>query len=881
MTVPTPFWSLHTHSRYSANDAMPKVDALVAAAASLDYPALGLTDHGTVSGVVQLYKAARKKGIEPLPGIELYVTADREQKKQGNMHLTMAALSETGYRNLVGVNNMATRNFYYKPRIDMADFAGLAEDGKTNGLVVGTGCYFGIVQQALIHQGYHAARQIVATLAGWFPNVYVELHNHGVPRETEEELTEDEICRNLISIADELGLPYIIAADSHYISPDEQVLHDALKRMVSFSDDVDEAVFPGGPYSLLSRDDLKQFFEPWMIEQSCDNLAALAERCHVRLPELEEFQLKVPDVSLTGDAQRELEDLVWSCYEGQRDEQSLRAQRIRDELEVIRISGMAGYVLLVWDVCRFMLENDIWFHTRGSASGSYVMYLIKVTQVDPIDWGLRMDRFMSTDRTRPPDVDLDVQHDRRDEVIVWLGDRFSVRQVGSHMQMGLTSNEEDEGKGSLLIKYFSSIRKRGGAGGGTWSDIPANDKLLLKRLASYQLISGPGTHAAGYIVAPDERSVAQLPLSMIPGRKAMVTAYGKKDVEALGFCKLDLLGLRTKTGVRMACEYLSDNPREFYESIPTNDKEVFRKLGTGQVEGVFQLEGVTFARGCREMKPRNLKEVVAIQALFRPGMTGSKLDKRFLARRARKEPMPDLHPDILAITKETYGVALYQEQIMALMRAIGMNADELTDTLDAVKASNAGTEQAREFLHSIEGRVSQLATDRGWSPEDVGWLVDGLAGYAEYSFNKAHAASYGIESYRTAWLTVHHPMEFWAGMLVAYVGHKNENVYVAAARKNGVRVLPAHVNYSAAMYSIDRKKNAIRKGLLAIKGVGRVAAAEIAEKAPFSSLTDLGERCIPRKVSGSKGLALKKPPPECGGVVAALYDYGALDGLDQ
>lgn len=879
MTVARPFWSLHTHSRYSANDALPKVDALVAAAVSLDYPALGLTDHGNPSGSVQLYKNCRKKGIEPLPGIELYVTPDREHKKQANMHLTVAALSERGYRNLVHVANTAARNFYYRPRLDLADMAQMAEDGKTGGLVVGTGCYFGIVQQALLQQGPGAARQLVATLAGWFPHLYVELHNHGVPR-TEGELTEDEIVEQLIAIADEVGVPYLIAADSHYIHPSEQEVHDALKRMVSFSEDVDEAVFPGGPYSLLNRDDLKAFFEPHVIERSCDNLADLAERAFVRLPELEEFQLKVPDVSLTGDAQSELERLCMDLFV-ETSQPDSRMQRLKDELEVIRISGMAGYLLLVWAVCKYMLDNDIWFHTRGSASGSYVCYLTRITQVDPIEWGLRMDRFMSTDRTRPPDVDLDVQHDRRDEVIAWLGDRFSVRQVGSHMQMGLTSNEEDEGKGSLLVKYWSSQRKQGRAGG-SWSDIPRADQDLLKRLASYQLISGPGTHAAGYIVAPDEASVAQLPLSMIPGRKALVTAYGKKDVEALGFCKLDLLGLKTKTGVRLASEFIwPDDPLGYYERIPTNDKEVFKKLGTGQVEGVFQLEGVTFARGCREMKPRNLKEVVAIQALFRPGMTGSKLDKRFLARRAKKEPMPELHPDILEITKETYGVALYQEQIMALMRRIGMNADELTDTLDAVKASNAGTEDARAFLLSIRDRVAELATARGWSAEDVKWLVDGLAGYAEYSFNKAHAASYGIESYRTAWLTVHHPLEFWAGMLVAYVGHKNENVYVAAARKNGVRVLPAHVNSSQAMYSIDRKKNAIRKGLLAIKGVGRVAAAEIAEKAPYASLTDLGERCIPRKVSGAKGLALKKAPAECGGVVAALFDYGALDGLDQ
>ncbi len=854
------------------------------------YPALGVTDHGNISAAVQLYKAARKKGIEPLPGEEFYITPDREHKKQGNMHLTVAAFSETGYRNLVHLNNAAARNFYYKPRLDLADLADFAENGKTGGLVLGTGCYFGIVQQTIENFGSRAGLQLVRTLAGWFPNTYVELHNHGVDR-TDGGITEDEMVDELLWIADRLGLPILIAADAHYLKPEDQPLHDALKRMVGFSENVDEAVFPGGPYSLLNRDDLKAYYEPHVIERACDDLADLAERAFVRLPELEEFQLKVPDVSRTGDAQHELEEKVWEAFNQQQDQAQGRWQRVREELEVIRISGMAGYILMVWYVCDFMFRHDIWFHTRGSASGSYVLYLLKITQVDPLVWGLRMDRFMSTDRTRPPDVDLDVQHDRRDEVVAMLSDRFSVRAVGSHMQLGLTSNAEDEGKGSLLVKYWTSQRKQGNAGG-TWKDIPYADQELLKKLAGLKLISGQGTHAAGYIVAPDEAVVAQLPITRMGQGKDVryVTAYGKKDVEALGFCKLDLLGLKTKTGVRKACEMIveqlplgtahGDTAIDFYNAIPTNDKEVFKRLGTGNVGGVFQLEGFTFARGCREMKPKNIGEVVAIQALFRPGMTGSKLDKVFLARRAKKQSMPEMHSDIEVVTKDTYGIALYQEQIMALMRAIGMGPDELTDTLDAVKASNAGTEQAREFLKSIEGRVAELAYARGWDRSDVGWLVDGLGGYAEYSFNKAHAASYGVESYRTAWLLVNHPLEFWAGMLQAYVGAKQEPIYVAEARKQGVRIMPAHVNHSAATYSVDRSKNAIRKGLLAVRGVGRVAAAEIAEKAPFTSLTDLGERCIPRKVSGAKGLALKKSPPECGGVVAALFDYGALDGLD-
>lgn len=892
MTVPNrPFWSLHTHSRYSANDALPTVQAMVDRAVKLGYPALGLTDHGNISGAVQLYKACRKAGVEPVPGIELYLTPDREAKEQSNYHLTVAAYSTMGYRNLVHLNNQAQANFHYRPRLDLADLAHMAERGDTAGLLVSTGCHFGLVTQTLLKNGNQAARQIVNALAMWFPKVYVELHLHGVPKGYNgHRFTEMDIIEELIDIANAVGVPYILADDAHYTHDHHQPLHDGLKTMVSFSDDPSEAIFPGGPYSMHDRRHYEAILPKDIVDTACSNLWDLAQKASVRLPELESFIAKMPDVSTTGSPQSELEQLVLGKIEDPD-----RMVQAGDELAVIEKIDAAGYLLLVEWVCSFMRDKGIWFHTRGSASGSLVCYELGITQVDPIKAGLRFDRFMSPDRISMPDIDLDVEHERRDEVIAALEERFSVRQVGSHMQLGLTAEEDDEGTGSLMVKYFSAAKKRGEEVH-AWADIPKEGQQLLRDLGALKLISGPGTHAAGYIVAPDEAAVAELPLTWMPGRGALVTAYGKKDVEALGFVKLDLLGLKTRTAIRIACEsiwrdgnYLAEdwtyaNAYDVWDQIPDKDADTFKRIGKGDTDGIFQLEGKAFTFGVRDMKPKSLADIIAAQALFRPASTKAGVHTRYMARRAKKEELPPLHADLLAETKETYGLPLYQEQVMGACRRLGMSSKELTQVLDALKASNDNVGAAQAYLDSITPRIEELAAARGWEANDIAWLVNALAAYGDYGFNKAHAASYGLVSWRTAYLATHHPLEWWHAMLVAFQGAKRgkqdlESHYVRATRAAGVRVAPAHVNKSGTTYTLDREANAVRKGLTSVKGVGRVAAAELALHAPYTSLSDLGERVTPRRVSGARGLALKKEPDECGGVIAALHDAGALDGL--
>lgn len=880
-SISRPFWSLHTHSKFSANDALPEVGAMVARAVALDYPALGLTDHGNPSGAIQLYKACRKAGIEPLPGIELYVVPDTESAGRGdNMHLTIAAYNEVGYRNLCHLASLTARRFWFKPRVDFADFAAMAQDGATAGLVVGTGCFFGVLPQTLITQGPAAAVSLAQTLAGWFPRVYVELQNHGISehREGLPDVTDDEVMDGLWDVAQLAGLPVIVTRDSHYIDEEDQGLHDALKELVSFSDNPDDAVFPGGGYFMTDEAGLRPYFPPKILAAGIDSLTDLANASYVRLPELETFSLKIPDVTFHADPQTELEEKVLAAMDPAAKKKPAYMNALRSEFDVIRTGEMAPYLLLVNMVCQFMQDKGIRYAARGSASGSQCCYWLGITQADPIAYGLRMDRFLSSNRMKPPDVDLDVEHTRRDEVIAFLKSKWAVQPVGSHMKYSLFDDDEGEGdnsKGSLRVRFYSTLKKRGITAPPAWRDLPEHDKKMLYALADMKLISGNGKHAAGYIVAPNEAVLSQLPLTYIASSKTLVTAYGKKDVELLGFLKLDLLGLRTQTAIRL----MEESSGISFDAIPETDRATFRDIGSGENTGIFQLEGWAMSKGCSQLKPRKLSDIIAAQALFRPATMRSGATGDYRARRAGRDAVPLRHDDIMKATAETYGVLLYQEQVMDVMQSLGMTPPELEEMLDAVKASNEYSEGAALVIEEKMPYIRELATGRGWSGNDIDWLVDGLGAYAEYSFNKAHAAAYGIIAYRTAYMRTNHPLDFWRAMLVAYADHDNITKYTVAARRAGIRVLPPHVNQSAVTYTMVRERNAIRRGLIAVRGIGITGATELAAKAPYASLSDLGERVLPRRVTGAKGLALHKTPAESGGMIAALENAGALEGL--
>ncbi len=872
--APMPFWSAHTHSAFSAKDALPTPKAVVDRAVELGYPALGLTDHGTLAGIAQMYKAARAAGIEPLPGVEAYVALDRGAQRPSTMHLGLLATSPDGYRNLVSLVNASQRNFKYKPIMDLADFASAAENGATKGIAVMTGCWFGLAPTLLRSDGeLTGARNVISALAGWFGSgCYVEIQNHMITARGHDD-TKRSI--ELQAIADSLGLPTVITQDSHYCHEIDRAAHETMKRLVSWSDDPDDAVFPGDGYHMVDTEWMADHHTRRVFDSGMEGLEDLLGKAKVRIAELDTFKAAIPNVTpgkdpddvLLSMASERLTELIVS---GGIPKAKAReySDRVDAELDVLASAGFAGYLLFTAKVCEWIREQGIVYNIRGSASGSLLCYLLGITRLDPVKWGLPFERFLSTDRQSMPDIDIDVEDTRRDEVMAMLSDRYVTYRIGTWSTMGLSKH--DDTKGSLVVQWRKQQRRMGKDPS---VDIPEDEMHGLRVLSSHAPYLGMGVHAAGVVVAPDEASLSGLPLHWVASSKSMVTAFPMKDVEAMGLVKLDILGLKTLSALTNAEQITGVDPW----TVPMNDKKVFQMLSRGEVDGVFQLEGPSSARGIRKMKMTKMSDLVAAVALFRPAAMKSGATDSYIARKSGEEAVVQRHPVIMEQTKDTFGVMLFQEQAMDVMRNFGLPIEYIEKARKAIKASNKGVGDAGKVMAEVIAEVEKAAT--GLTEDDRAWLEAALAEFAGYSFNKAHATSYGIVAYITAWFKAHHPVAFWTGCLNAYTGDPQEGPYLVAARKQGVAIRPPHVNKSNVQYTADTASNAIRKGLASVRGMSEKAAADIVSKAPFTSLEDLGRRVNATAVTGAGNLRKGHSPEACGGIIAALAAAGALSDL--
>jgi DNA polymerase-3 subunit alpha len=837
-------------------------------AARLQQPAMGLTDHGNIAGTVQLYQACKRWGIEPLPGSEMYVALDRNQKRPDTFHMGILATNTTGYRNLVRLSTMSHRNFKWKPRIDLADLAGLP---RISGLVATTGCWFGLVPRLVREHGYESALQVLKYLAGVFDQVYVEIQVHNVTHEGQ--CSEDTMGMLLVNLAEEVGLPVITTQDSHYLTLCDRDKHDTLKTIVSWSPDPSEAKFPGDGYHMVDENWISDHHEPLVHQLGLTGLIELYGRAQMAIPELDTFRLRMPKLSISGQPDARLSKECFAILPQLR-RPRLERERYRhelaEELSVVKQSGFAPYLLLVKEVTDFMRSQGIWFQTRGSAASSLICHLLGISDVDPLYWNLRFERFLSRDRTKPPDIDLDIEHYRRDEIVTWLKDRYPVSQVSTWLQMSLTN--ADEAKGSMAVRCYAAYRKQG-VDIKSWADLAPDTKYQLRELAEEKPFYGYGVNAAGFFIAPDQEVAEWVPLAYVASSKTFVTQYDKDDLEKLGMVKLDLLGLKTLSVARMICEQIGISLIQ----IPLNDRVVYQRISRGRTEGVFQLEGRAATRGVMQLRPSRIDHIIAAMALFRPATMESGATDRYLDRLHGKEEIPEHHDDISQETKNTYGVLLYQEQVIGVLRNLEMPPDGLTAVLKAVKTSGGAIDHARKVISEYLPGIRALARKRSWTDEDVDWLCNALIAFGGYGFNLAHATVYGLLAYRTAWMAVRHPALFWSAMLTVFDGPDKAQAYLRAARLDQVKVLPPHVNKSAVEYTPLPHRNAIRKGLASIPGVGLSAAEELVRHAPYESLADLGRRVSNRKITGSKHLVTGGT--EFIGMVKKLDDAGALEGL--
>ena len=870
------FWNLHSHSKFSANDALPEVKDMVATVANMGQQALGLTDHGNMAGSAQLYKHAIKAGIKPFPGSELYVVGDRGDKKAKRHHMCVVAFNTEGYENLVRLSTLSHQNFFHKPLIDHSDLAALSEDGYLKGLAATSGCFFGLTSQALSRGDVLAAKSYLTGYAKWFDCFYVELQNHNIDHGDGND--DNSLSDALMGLADELGLPCVLTQDSHYCDQKDKETHDALKGLVSFGDDPDDAKFPGDGFHLADDQWIRERHHDSRFARGCEGLADLLERHTLEIPELDRYSYRIPFT--VADPETILRQRTKKALEEKGLDSKKYTERLETEMSIISDTGMSGYLLLVSEVTDYCRVNRIFYQARGSASGSIVCWLLGITQADPLKWGLLFERFISRDRTKPPDIDLDVEHSRRLELMSWLEGRFSVNQIGTWLQHSITPEDEENAKGSLRVRYYQRLKKEGKPTP-PWESIPIEDKRWLVEIAEHAPFNSYGTHAAGLVVTTTQVEFDKVvPMMKVASSKTMVSQYEMGDIESFGLVKLDVLGLKTLSVLNQTMINLGRDPFEGLDWIPLNDSKTYAAIAKGDTDGVFQLEGYTARRGCRDLKPTTIHDVVASMAIFRPATIQSGATDSYIRRKHGLEPITERHPIIEAKTKTTYGIMVFQEQVIAILRELGMDPDDLTAFLKAVKASNADVGDAGGVIRGYQDRVRTLADNAGMTEEDWDWLWKAIEGFAAYGFNQSHSVAYGLTAYRCAYLSVHHTLDFYAALLSVAAGTDKEPDYVRAARAKGIRVLRADVNASGVTYGVDPKRKGIRRGLISLMGVGDKAAEAIVSSRPatgYTSMHHLASIVNHRKVTGVK--SLRENGDRSVGVIAKIEEAGGFGDL--
>jgi DNA polymerase-3 subunit alpha len=876
------FFHVHAHSHFSWKDGMPEVSEMVATAVANNQPALALTDHGVMSGSIRLYKECMKNGIAPFPGEEFYIVNNVEDPdtRTKRYHVGLIALNYEGYKKLVRLSSRSheRERYHRKPLIDFSDLAD-AQLGADVALT--TGCYFGMAIQMLVNQGPDSAKNVLKAYAAIAPLTFVEIQNHYTDHG--DGVTDAHIASQMKSLADELGLPVIVAQDSHYCDLDHQPVHDLMKQMTMVGSDPGDVTFPGDSYHLADTPWVRDHFSQdktlrsiW--NGSLESCKLLMEKHKLSFPELDRYSFRVPELELHADPQKDLKErCTQSLFEKVLDKEKY-FDRLEHELGVISAVGFADYFLLVAQITDWCQAQPIVVRARGSATGSLVCYLLGITDIDPVKWRLVFERFLTLDRSKPPDIDLDIEDTRRGEVIAWLKSEHDVAQIGTYSTLGY---DESTDRGSIVDDYVR-MKKRitGNWAGNYMSDINDHDQSLLMQLSDMKVKRSPGAHAAGFVIGTAAVPIdAYLPTMLIPSSGSIVTQPPMDDVEDAGYVKVDLLGIRTLTTLRLCLQLIGCDPADGIDWIPADDNETMKALRKGlRDSAIFQLEGGSAARGCREMAVKKTADIVALMALYRPAAMESGYTDRWLLNRRKPAQITYAHPIIRKHLSETFGVCLYQEQVLAIMRDLGMDAVELNSILGALKVKHgraghaiesdiafANARQSFDGLCAANG-LDEMATEEVWE------LVEG---FSAYGFNRAHATSYGVLAYRMAYLKTHHPLEYMCAALSTTVHDDDtQRRYVREARRLGITVRQANINRSQVNWAIDG--NSLRRGLMSLKGVGEKAAQEIVDNAPFADMDDLIERTTARIVTGGKSW---KKLGTLNGVLEKLRTAGSLECL--
>ncbi len=871
------FCHLHVHTHYSALDGACKVEDLVARAAELGMPALAITDHGMLSGAIQFYQQCLKAGIKPIIGLETYVVEDRFRKEGQNeerWHLTLLAGDDSGYHNLLKLGSLAfLEGYYYKPRLD---YKALKEHAE--GLICLTGCASGRLSRALQNGQTSAADAEVERLVDIFgeDNVYLEMQETGIG-----ELAE--VNPRLVELAGRTGLKLVATNDVHYLREGDATAHDVLLCIQTGSrlSEENRLRFNSQEFFFKSEEEMRAAFPEH--PEAVANTLEVAGRCNVRIA-LDE--MLIPHFPVP-EGYDETSYLREQCEKGlvRRYDDAVTPEvreRLETELAVVEKMGFQPYFLIVWDFVTFAKEAGIPVGPgRGSAAGSLVSYLLGITDLDPIAYDLLFERFLNPDRISMPDIDIDFSVNGREKVIDYVADKYGRDRVAQIATFGTIKARQairdaarvmdvPYGQADRIAKLVPEVLNitldaclkdtKGELRAAYDSDEVVREVVDMARPLE-GLIRQDSIHAAGVVISKGPLT-EHLPL-MQKGDAEVVTQVSMGDVEKLGLLKMDFLGLRNLDVIDSAVGIIRDagNPGFDIESIPLDDAPTYRMLAKGDSEGVFQFESSGMREALREIQPTRLDDLIALVALYRPG------PMEFIPQYARNKRDPNsirYEDDRLeAILSPTYGVAIYQEQLMEISKRIGGFSPAEADDL-----RKAIGKKIRAKMDQLEPKFRAGAAASGTSPRVIDHLWSLMEKAGDYSFNKSHAACYALISYRTAYLKANFPVQYMAALISSVMDTKDKvPFYVTVANEMGIEVLPPDINES--VLDFRGVEGRIRFGLNAVKNVGETAIRNILEAreqgGAFRDLFDFCERVDMGMVNGR--------------AIESLIKSGAMDSI--
>ena len=886
------FVHLHLHSQYSLLDGAIKIPDLVKRAHDLHMPAVAVTDHGNMFGAVEFYREAQKQGVKPIIGCEIYVAPGSRREKSGvrgsseaSNHLLCLAMNQTGYRNLCYMVSQAYQDgFYYRPRVDWD----LLED-YNEGIIVMSACLGGEIPQLILNNRLDDAKRRSEEIAQIFDNdrFYLELQENFIP---EQKIAND----GLISIAKETGLPLVATNDCHYLTRENAYAHEVLLCVQTGKtmDDTSRMRFHNDEFYMKTPDEMAALFSH--VPEALQSTVDIASRCNLdfdfdtyHFPAYEKPDNKTLDEVLDDDSRAGLKErfeefrLINPAFSVEDEKEYW--ERLGVELDCIKQMKFPGYFLIVADFINWAKDQEIPVGPgRGSAAGSLVAYALRITDIDPLPYHLLFERFLNPERVSMPDIDVDFCIYGREDVINYVREKYGKENVAQIITFGTMQAKgviRDVGR-ALNIPYGDVDRIAKlvpNALGTTLSKAMAQEpqlrelakqgsqhkELLDISLALEGLTRHASTHAAGVVVTP--RPLTEyLPLYVDQKTGGQVTQFAMSYVEKIGLVKFDFLGLKTLTVINNCVRLVHRKDPDFnLRTFALNDGKTFELLARGETTGVFQLESSGMKELLVKLKPTCFEDIIAVCALYRPGPLGSGMVDDFIQRKHGKRKIVYDFPQLEPILKDTYGVIVYQEQVMQIAQVLANYTLGAADLLRRAMGKKKAEEMAKQKEIFLAG-----AKENKLDPKKAAAVFDLMEMFAEYGFNKSHSAAYALIALQTAYLKAHYPVDFMAALLTEDMENTDKIIKnISEVRAMGIEVLPPDINASDRSFAVH--DNEIRFGLGAVKGVGAAALESIIEERkdePYSSLSDFCERVDLRKVNRR--------------VVEALIKCGAFDSLN-